>query len=284
MQLLRLADVPIQRSDRIFAYSRLRAGFAAASILATACAAFLFGWLREAWLAYMLATVLLLSLLIFHRLVLARFRRSNWLVRAGNEGLFIHFRSYLNHHFDDRDLTVVFFPYSEIRSAEVARERRELPEQSPGNRQQTERSTRRLIDLEVSSDCTALSRLLGNERERVFGKSVIGAGRISLRYQHLPVRLGGPKRLRLEWGVVPDAAALLDILASHGVPQQAAAVTTDYTQLEKLPKTEQEERLLALIAGGDELGAVALARRLYSCDLAAAKRFIEELVQRRSGG
>jgi hypothetical protein len=29
-----------------------------------------------------------------------------------DHGLFIKFRSYLNHHFSDQDVTVVFLPYS----------------------------------------------------------------------------------------------------------------------------------------------------------------------------
>lgn len=44
-----------------------------------------------------------------------------------DDGLYIKFRSYLNHRFPEQDLTVVFFPYSEIRSAKMITERREVP-------------------------------------------------------------------------------------------------------------------------------------------------------------
>lgn len=226
MQLLRLADVPVQQSDRVFAYSRWRAAMAVALILTSAVAAFLMGALQAGWFAYWIGGILLLVPLIFHRVALARFRGSNWLVRVRDEGIFLHFRSYLNHHFDDRDLTVVFFPYSEIRSARAVRQTREMPDRTSGQGQQSMQTTRHLVELEVSSDCTALSKLLANESARVFGKSVIGAGRISTRYQHLPVRLTGPRRLHVEWGVIPDSNVLLDILASHGIPQQSASVTT----------------------------------------------------------
>ena len=283
MQPMRLADVPTDRTDRVFAYSRLRAVLAAALLAASALATFLVGWLNAIWLACYAGVILLSPLLIFHRLITARFRPSNWLLRATNDGLFIKFRSYLNHHFDDRDLTVVYLPCCEIRSAKALREIGELPARTTGKRQETVRSARRVVEFEVSSDCTALAKLLANERERVFGKSAVGAGRVSTRYQHLPVRLAGPKRLQIEWGVVPDPRTLLGMLAGHSIPQESTAVVVSFPDLEKLPKPQQEEYLLRLAEGGDKLGAVALARRLYAYDLAAAKAFIEELVRRHGG-
>lgn len=280
MQFLRLADVPPQQSEQLFAYSRLRAISGATLTAGFIFAAFLFSWINGAWPGYIIGSVLLVMLLIFHKLVTARFRSSNWLVRATNDGLFIKFRSYLNGHFDDRDLTVVFVPYSEIRSATLVRETRELPDRDGASHNRTTRSARRLIELELTADCTPLSKLLANELERIFGKEVVGAGKISTRYQHFPVRLAPSKRLRIEWGVVPGPQTLLDILARHSIPQRSTEVVEDFNSLEKLPKAQQEERLLQLIEGGDKLGAIALARRLYACDLAAAKQFIEELAQR----
>lgn len=57
---------------------------------------------------------------------------------------------------------------------------------------------------------------------------------------------------------------------------------TDFTNLDKLPKAQQEERLLQLVEGGNKLGAVTLARKLYAYDLVRATEFIEELVQRQT--
>ena len=56
-------------------------------------------------------------LLIYQKVVTARFRPTNWLVRMTDGGLFIKFRSYSNLGFPDQDLTVAFIPYSDIRSA-----------------------------------------------------------------------------------------------------------------------------------------------------------------------
>jgi hypothetical protein len=113
VKLMRLTEVPIRASDRVFRHSPARALVVAVSML---CASAGLAWFGSG-LAYYVAAVLVVSLLVMHKLVLARLRPSNWLARMNNEGLFLHFRSYLNHHFPATDLTVVFIPYAEIRSA-----------------------------------------------------------------------------------------------------------------------------------------------------------------------
>ena len=69
-------------------------------IIVTAGVAIL-SWLKQAWLGYYVSAVSLLFALIFRKIVSARFRPSNWLVRLPDHGLFIKFRSYLNGHFPD---------------------------------------------------------------------------------------------------------------------------------------------------------------------------------------
>jgi hypothetical protein len=280
MQLMRLADVPSDRRDRVFYYSRFRAIIGAAALIALAGGALLWGWLNEVWLAHYAGAVLLILLLVFQKLITARFRPSNWLLRMTDHGFFIKFRSYLNNHFDDQDLTVVFIPYSEIRSARSVKERREVPEQDERNRPGTTTKTRRIVEVELAGDSTPLARGLARERARLFSKSVIGAGRISTRYQHLPVQLATRTLLQIEWGVVPTAQTLLDALIRHTLVRSPAVSFRDFVNLDKLSKEEQEARLLDLAAAGDMIGAVTLARQLYSYDLTAAKQFVEELVRK----
>ena len=279
MQLLRLAEVPSNPRDRVFRYSRARAAIGATVVAAVAVAALLYGRLQGAWLPYHIAAVLFILLLIFHNLVTARFRPSNWLLRMTEHGLFVKFRSYLNGHFDAEDLTVVFIPYSEIRSARAVTEQRELPDQERDRRGTTTR-TRQVVELELDGNSTELAKGLARERERLFGKIVVGAGRISTRYQHLPVQLATPASLRIEWGVVPSARSLLDALTRHTLVQNSAAVAKDFANLEQLTREEQEMRLIELVHSGDTISAVALVRRLYSYDLTAAKRFVEDLARR----
>ena len=282
MQLMRLTDVPLDPRDRVFRYSQLRAALGATVLTGVALGAFIFGWLKSAWLAHYVAAVLFIVLLIFHKLISARFRPSNWLLRMTDHGLFIKFRSYLNSHFDEQDLTVVFIPYSEIRSARWVKERRNVPDREEHNQRGTTTKSRQSVEFDLAGDSTPLARALARERERIFSKSVIGAGRISTRYQHLPVRLPTPTLLQIDWGVAPRAQTLLDALTRHTLVQSPAAVSKDFVNLEKLSREEQEARLIELVESGDMIGAVTLARRLYAYDLTAAKQFVDELMHKQA--
>jgi hypothetical protein len=280
MQLMGLADVPLDQRDRVFHYSRLRAVTGTMILVAIALGALAFGWLKNAWLAYYVAAVVAIGLLIFQRLVTARFRSSNWLIRMTDHGLFVKFRSYLNQHFSDQDPTVVFLPYSEISSVKLVNERQELPDRDDINQSTTIMRTRRIIDLELAGDSTQLAEALTKERERVFAKPTQGTGRTSSRYQHFPVRLASPTLLRIEWGVVRDAQTFLDSLTRHTLVRDTEETNRDFVNFDELSREEQEARLLELAESGDMIGAVGMARKLYSYDLATAKAFVESLIQK----
>lgn len=282
MQLLRLSDVPLNQRDRVFYYSRLRAVAGAVILAAGATAALLFGRQTGLWLAYFVAAVAATCLLIFQKLVTARFRPSNWLVRMTDHGIFVKFRSYLNNHFPEQDATVVFVHYSEIRSARLLKERQELPDRDDRYRSTTTTRTRRLMELELTDNLTQFAEALGKERARVFAKSASGDHKLSTRYQHFPVQLASPALLRIEWGVVPDAQRFLDEITRHTLVRPAEKSSKDFVRLDGLTTAEQEAHLLELVESGDMIGAVAIARRLYSYDLTTAKGFVEGLVGKRS--
>jgi len=278
MQLMRLADVPLDKRDRKFYYSRFRAVLGTTILIAVALGALGFGWRKNVWLAYYVAAVVAICLLIFQRLVTARFRSTNWLVQMTDHGLYIKFRSYLNHHFPDQDPTVFFLPHSEIRSARSVTERQEvLDRDDQTNSAMTK--TRRLVVLELAGDSTKVAEALDNERRRVFSKSFHGGGANS-RYQHLPVRLACPNFLIIEWGVVPSVQSILEALTRHTLVQPGEETTRDFVNLDGLSRGEQEARLLELAESGDMIGAVAIARKLYSYDLTTAKTFVESLIHK----
>jgi len=278
MQLLRIADVPITDRDRVYRYSRARALSVLMVLSLLAMASLAFGWLNNTWLAYYIPAVTFLFLLIFQKLITARFRPSNWLVRMTDHGLYIKFRSYLNHQFPEQDLTVVFLPYSEIRGARSVTERQEIPNRDEG-RNSTMTKTRRVLELDIDADSTKLAEALGNERTRVFSRPNQGGGANS-RYHHLPVRLASPNLLTIEWGVVPSLKTILDALARHTLVESGEQITRDFVHLDGLTREQQESRLLELAETGDMFGAVNMARQLYSYDLATAKAFIESLTQK----
>jgi hypothetical protein len=207
LRLLRLADVPAARRET-FRYSRARALGVAIAMVCTAFALAVLRWPNPA-LAYYVAGVLVLGIVILHAFVLARFRSSNWLVKADDRGLYVQFRSYLNYRFSGEHPTVVFIPYEMIRSARLAQGTRTIPDSdSPGG---VTTKPVRLVELELTGATVPLAQALSDEEARS-GPQWRQRGGRSTRYQHHPVRMVSPTTLRLEWEVVPDAEALLEIL------------------------------------------------------------------------
>lgn len=275
MQLLRLNDVPVSQRDVVFAYSRVSATSGALLLFLVSAGLIVFARIKGAWPAYVVAAFMILCVLIYQKVIIARFHPANWLVRMTDNGLYVKFRSYLNDHFDAQDFVVLFLLFSELRSARMVKERQEVPDQNPRSRTTT--TTKRILELELAGKTVELAVALGAERERVFGKMPRTNGRMSTRYQHFPVRLASPTLLRIEWGVVPKLQTLLDALTRHTLVSASAEEKKDYTQLENLDRKEQEARLLELAESGDMIGAIAMARKLYSYDLTTAKQFVESL-------
>lgn len=276
MELLTAAAVPHNDHDIVFRYSRGRALAAFVVIALVAGGLIFFGRLHHAWIAYYAAAVLIVLILIFQKLLLARFRPTSWLVRMTDNGLFIKFRSYLNDHFPDQDLTVVFIPYSEIRAATPVTQRRELPDRNH-DRKSTTTSTHTFVELELATETRRLAIVLASEATLVLGKATHSAKRVSTRYQHTPVRLGPANRLRIEWGVVPSVKRFMDLMARHTMVTPGTATSENFADLDQLSRAEQESRLRELMQAGDKVVAVALARRLYGYDLTKAKEFVESL-------
>jgi len=273
MQLMRQAEVPAMVHDKVFRHSRSRALLGAFVLLTAAIGLVSFGWIKQIWLSYYVSGVIVICLLLFQKMITARFQPANWLVRLTDDGLFIKFRSYLNDHFPDQDLTVVLLSFAEIRSAKLVREHRQLPDRDEDGHATATTKHRTLVELEIASDCRQLKEELDKERSRV----IAGRGTSATRYHDFPVRVLAPDRLQIDWGVVPSAQNFLDLLTRHTLVRPAEVSTKDFVDLAALSREEQQARLLELAESGDMIGAIAMARRLYSYDLATAKSFVEGL-------
>ena len=256
-----------------FRYSRNNAALVAGLVFGGGLALVAVGRLQGNPFAYYIAALLFVFLWIYQAMVVARFRSTNWLVRVTDHGLYIKFRSYLNHHFPERDATVVFVPFREMRLTKLVRELQEVPD-TDGRGTTTRRRT--VIEIELKDDSPEIGRALSAERSAEAPKSGhwygIGAGR----YRHYPVRMPSPRVIAVEWGVMPGAPVFLSVMAVH-TPVEAAETTRDYTALGVLKQHEQESRLLELTESGQLMDAVRLARSLYGYDLVQAQRFIEGL-------
>lgn len=278
MKLMRRADVPEIERQHQFQYSPPRAILAVTFVVCASSALILFGWKNESLLAYYIAGVFLLATLLLRRLVYARFRRSNWLVKMTDDGIFIQFRSYLNHNFSPEDLTVVFIPFRKIRAARLVRQRQELP----GDRRDVSQVRfSRLVELELAADSSSLAEALASERVREAPKIARLFGSASTSYRHYPVRLASPGDLQVEWGVVPGAKSFLNGLRQHTDIAAPAKVSRDFTHLKELSREKQEEQLLELAESGQTMAAIKIARELYSYDLTEAKAFVDGLLDKK---
>jgi hypothetical protein len=273
MRLLRLSDVETAPADRVFRYSRWHA------LLVVFAALVLAGWLL--WRAYSIpwkpgyyiAAVILLFVDLLRRFVTARFRPSNWLVRMTDSGLFIQFRSYLNYHLPPNDLTVVFLSFGEIRSARLIKERVTVPDpQGHGN----ETQYLRYVELELAGDLAQLASALA-EASEIAPAEKRWYGTSSTLYQDHPVRMQSPPFLRLHWQVVPGPRKFLDALRPYAGIADTVSLSEDFAHLGSLSREEQERRLRELVARGQTIAAVYMARKLYGGSLADAKNMIDGL-------
>jgi len=280
VRLLRLADVPEARRQ-VFRYSRARALAAAVAIVCAAVALIALRWPHPA-VAYYIAGVLLLTVVILQTYVLARFRSSNWLVQEDDAGLYVQFRSYLNYRFPADDATVAFIPYQLIRSARLASGTRMVPDSDSRSGLTTQRT--RLVELELTGDTAPLAQALAEEQARCGPQWRQHGGRPT-RYHHHPVRLVSPTTLQLEWTVVPGRETLLALLRPHSAIEPAAGSAQESPgSIEGLTRDEQEARLLELSETGQGMAAITLARRLYGYDLTQAKAFVDGLRDGKGSG
>ena len=272
MQLMRAADVPQTERDLVFRMSRLHA-----VLTVLACLGFCVWFILHTWphpkIAYWVSGVILMFLLLLHRLVTNRFHPLNWLVRVGDEGLFIHFRSYLNDHLSPDDPTVVFLSYSEIRSTRLVRERVTKPDMNHGSTTEIQH----WVELELATDTAALVDALGTERGRPAAMEKRWYGTSSTLYLDYPVQMQTPPFLRVRWQVVPRSAVLLDALRPRVEIAPEVKVSEDFFALQNLPAAEQEKRLRELNERGQTMAAIYMARRLYGCNLTEATNLVNGL-------
>jgi hypothetical protein len=272
MRLMREMEVPEMPRDRVFRSSRLHAVLFVLASLA-GCAAMIGLHWPTPHLAYYISAVVFAFLLLTHRFVTERFHPSNWLACISDEGLFIHFRSYLNDHMAAEDATVVFLPYSDLRSARLVREQLKMR----NSRNATQTQTLRWVEMELAGDTALLSAALAAECARPAAWERHWYGSSATLYKDYPVLMQTPPFLRVRWRVVPRAPAFLDALRPRVEIAPTVAIKEDFALLQGLSHEEQTQRLRDLEQRGETIAAVYMARRLFGLDLAQATKFIASL-------
>jgi hypothetical protein len=221
VQLLRLSQVPVSPTDRVYRHARVRALAVWLAMLGGA-GAMLYAAFAGTWKpGYIFGPFLLLFPLLSLRFVTARFRRSNWLVLANETGIKVQYRSYLNFQLPADAPTVVVLSYAEIASARLVRERLTTPD--PSRRNTTQTQFLRYVELELRGDTAPLADAL--EAERLQNASLL--------FRDYPVTLNTPPYLRVHWNVVPRARKFLDRLRLHTTIAEPISVTEDLAHLQR---------------------------------------------------
>jgi hypothetical protein len=224
-----------------------------------------------AFLALMVVALIIMFMIAFASFQAAG-RPTNWLLRVTAQGLFIHYRSYLNSHLSADRPTVLFLPHREIAwmRASQRTERRKLPNDTA--------TTQRRRYLEIGlrkDDVSELEEQFADER------AVMTAARS--RFNHYPVLLVG-RVIRVEWrsprtAVAPGLRRTLDLLGPNypAAPDVAEVLASDETLTDV---AAQEARIRDYLAQGDTITATKLARHYFDYDLTAAKAYVERMEEK----
>ncbi|MGO9933717.1 MAG: hypothetical protein ACLPV8_18160 [Steroidobacteraceae bacterium] len=278
MRLFRLSEVEIRPNDRVFRHPRMRALLMWLAVFCADAAMFFYALTGKWKPGYIFGAFTLLFLLWTLRFVTARFHPSNWLVRAGESGLFAQYRSYLNYQLPLDEPSVVFIPYGEIASARLVRERMQTPD--PVHSGATQTQFLRYIELELSGDTTPLANALQVERSAKAPVQKRWYGTSSTLYHDYPLAMTMAPFLRIRWDVAPRASKFLDYLRSYARIADPVSLRQDFTRLQSLGNEEQQKQLRDLTARGEVITAMYIAQKLYGCSLVQAKTMVDGLTDR----
>jgi len=276
MRLLRLQDMETGPNDRVFRHARLRALIVWLAGFGLAMTLFFKAYTEKFLFGYIFGSGLLLFLLLFVRMVTARFHPSNWLVRMNETGIYVQYRSYLNYQLPPDDPSVVFLSFGEIASARLIKERVETPDPAKGG---TQTQFLRHIELELSGDIAPLSDALNAERGESAPMEKHWYGTSSTLYRDYPIVMTAPGFIRIHWNVVPGTHTFLEALRPYTVIADSVSVSQDFTHLKSLSREEQQKQLGQLAARGDVINATYAARKLYGGSLGEAKQLVDSLIK-----
>ena len=284
MQLMRERDVPANDHDRVFRYSRLNATIAFALLFVGPIALFATGVRHGAVLPQIIAIVVAGLVLLAKRFLVARFRPSNWLVRATESGVYVKFRSYLNYHFSADDVSVVFIPFREIAAARVVREtieRVDLSMRLDGSTANRRRSyqRRKVAELEVTGDTKPLAAALLEEGARLGPREKRWYGSTSTRANHQPAMLEGTSRLRIAWECVPGIDTFFAGFGSKVKVEANASRDWSFEARQELDRPALERRIAELARAGRMREARLETRLHFAYDNEQTERFIERLLR-----
>lgn len=208
----------------------------------------------------------------------ARLRPANWRLRITPDGLLVNLRSYLNAHLPAGDVTVARIAWHEIEWARGRREKQLRREHRNGHTT-TVITWHTDLELSVSTDLAELAGHLAAERTRraPMVKRWWG-GRSGVKHNDYPVRATPDGTVRVAWnGVRPGIKGVVERLRSRVATRPLERATVDLRDPGTLSPEQREEMILLLVDRGKSREAAGLAADLYGMSRPEAGRFVDEL-------
>lgn len=273
MKLVYPHDLPRLGVEQIYRHSRL-----IPIVVFSATSAFAVGWAGYIWLQgdsiFLYWPSVAAGLVALFTLSGARaaLRSTNWLVKTASDGVYIKFRSYLNHRFPDDGPTILHLAPNDIASVGGATERVTLPNRDGGDLT----ATLKYLDIRCAHSVPGqIAHAIQYERRRRPPNK-----RISTKYHDYPVSIVFPDTVRIHWAVRPDVNKALDDLGERYGRSDGEAI--ERTPWNEMSPEEQESLIIELCERGEAVTAIRLARMRYDMNLTEAKRFVDEIMYEES--
>ena len=269
MKILRDDEVPAPPTVESYRETAWRAFVVGLALLAAAVALVVWplaeeGW-RVSWPVALLGLPALVVLLIGRfalRCFLASRRPESWRLRWDREGLYLRFRSFLNHRFPADTPTAVYLPR---RAVAWLKERREILDTPDEQGQWGRKRTHRWLEIGLRGiDPEPIRAALGQEAKL---RSPNG-----WRANDAPVTVTPEGTLRLQ---LRHPERVLERLRRHF--PMALSEETESGDFAAMSQADKERHIRALASAGDGMAAIKAARELYGLDLAAAKQLVDGL-------
>lgn len=210
----------------------------------------------------------------------ASLRRSNWLLRAAADGLYVKYRSFRNYKFPAEDPIVVLIPRPEVAWIRARRQDSVRPTRKHEGAQTVRR---RFLEIKLyGGDLSELDERLRDERRRT-APGVMGS---KTKVLHYPVRVLPDAIVQIDWrspatGISPRIDRAIRILGRWY--RVADAVDERQVSPGKLDRAQQEARLIEMTERGEVMDAVVLAKEIYGFDTTQAKTFVDDLREKPAG-
>ncbi len=222
---------------------------------------------------FIMALVSPLIFLITFNSFLATTKKTNWIIKVSDDGLYIKYRSYMNSHFSDSTPEAIFIPAPEIKSVYDVYSINILPGSEGGS----EKHKNIYLDILLNNNKTSeLKEALNKERNGMFAQK----GFINSKSKHYPVNIPEPGIIRIDWktsksNIIPGIKKTLNILGYHYFIDSMLKLETK--SWNKAEEKELDDLILELCQSGDDINAVKVIKQRYGYNTTMAVKFLDEM-------